>query len=123
MHHFRRSWGLIAVWLAIASVLYRGLIPAGLMPASGEAARHGMLLVLCTHGELGGKLPNGGHAGDSSLQQCPFGAAAGPALPSTASVGWVAAAQATLHLPFSQQQPRYSAYRALPPARAPPALS
>ena len=79
----RKRRHLLVVCLVLAAVLYRGLIPAGFMPAMGDAAHPGAQLVICPHGEMG---MMHSHAGDGangdSVEQCPFGAAAGPALPS-----------------------------------------
>ncbi|MDR3418029.1 MAG: hypothetical protein P4L83_17790 [Nevskia sp.] len=118
-----RSWRVIAVWLALAGVLYRGLIPAGFMPASGEAARHGTLLALCSHGALHVHGGDGAHAGYWSLDQCPFGAAAGPGLPA-ARMAWDGAPP-----PRATPCPHYAHLRIetaalrLPPARGPPIRS
>jgi hypothetical protein len=119
----RSTRHLLVVCLVLAAVLYRGLIPAGFMPASGEAARHGALLMVCTHGELvlhehGGKAPAG-----PALEQCPFGAAAAPSLPGGALA---------FHLPpalaYAAPAPPTPADRGAPPhlqppARGPPPLS
>jgi hypothetical protein len=90
MFRTRHHRQLLVVCLTLAAVLYRGLIPAGFMPASGEAAAHGALLVVCPHGDMVGmegmSHQHGAHEhpgsgpGGTSLQQCPFGVAGAPAL-------------------------------------------
>jgi hypothetical protein len=119
----RSTRHLLVTCLVLAGVLLRGLIPAGFMPATGEAARHGALLMVCAHGQMamhdhGGKAPAG-----PSLEQCPFGAAAAPSLPGGAPA---------FHLPPALA---YAAPLALipsgggepphlqPPPRGPPLLS
>jgi len=111
------------VCLVLAGVLYRGLIPAGFMPASGEAARHGALLVLCTHGQLGTQGQGTGGPGGVSLEQCPFGAAAGPALPSVDTAFVFPPAPDHIRAERSALFNRGASPRLLPPARAPPILS
>ncbi len=119
--HQQRHW--LVVCLVLASVLYRGLIPAGFMPATGEAAQHGAMLMVCPHGEMGMHAHDGHGSGGASIEQCPFGAAAGPAVPG-------------VKVAFSFSQDRFHfrpdwaavahdgiAPQLLPPARAPPAVS
>ncbi|MBV8062573.1 MAG: hypothetical protein JOY51_03210 [Nevskia sp.] len=114
----------LIVCLILAGVLFRGMIPAGFMPATGEAARKGALLVLCLHGQLLAHGPDGGRQpGGLVLEQCPFGAAATPALPHT---------PVAFHLPPDLAYARPAAAitadhaespRLRPPARAPPLFS
>lgn len=110
-------------WLVLAAILYRGLIPAGFMPAVGQAAAHGSMLVLCPHGDMAMHGHDGKGAGSAGIEQCPFGAAAGPALASgnsTFAPGSVAAAFRPdwSPIPGFGAQPRLQ-----PPARGPPAVS
>jgi hypothetical protein len=118
----RATRQLLVTCLVLAGVLYRGLIPAGFMPATGEAARHGAILMVCPHGQMamhdhGGKAPAG-----PSLEQCPFGAAAAPSLPGGTialhlppALVYAAPAQLT---PSDGGEPHLQ-----PPARGPPQLS
>lgn len=124
MSSVRSTRQLLVVCLVLAGVLFRGLIPAGFMPATGEAARHGALLMLCQHGELVAHgHGEGKHPGGASLEQCPFGAAAAPSLPGAAP---------GFHLPpalaYAPPAPLTPSERGepphlQPPARAPPQLS
>jgi hypothetical protein len=111
------------ICLVLAAILYRGLIPPGFMPAGGEAMRHGTMLVLCPHGEMGMHEHGGKGSATAPLEQCPFGAAAGPAIVS-----------AKLSLPFSPEMAPFrpepdmavdhrSQRHLQPPARAPPVYS
>ncbi len=118
----RRSH-LLAIWLVMASVLYRGLIPVGFMPATGEARRHGAVLMVCPHGQFSGHGAGGGHAGDSSLQQCPFGAAAAPAIPNLKAVHFFAPLPVPRRADAAGMDVASATHWLLPPARAPPALS
>jgi len=118
LHH---RWQLLALWLAVAGVLFRGLIPAGLMPATAEAARHGSWLVLCTHGQTV-QQAHAGHGG-ASPGQCPFAAAASPAVPGS----WLAPAfsfgGAEYHPGWGSIVNLGTSPRLQPPARAPPLFS
>jgi len=119
----RKQRHLLVVCLVLAGVLYRGLIPPGFMPASGEAARHGALLVVCTHGQLGTHGQGAGSPGGASLEQCPFAAAAGPALPSINTAFFFPPAPDHVRADWSAISNRGGSPRLLPPARAPPVLS
>jgi hypothetical protein len=125
------------VWLVLLGVLYRGLIPAGFMPAAGEAAAHGALFVICPHGEMGMSMAGmqmpgmpmdmHRHAGSSpsasSLEQCPFGAAAVPALPSLKTAFYFPPVLAHSRPGWNATLSRQVSPRLQPPARAPPVLS
>lgn len=114
---------LLVVCLVLAGVLFRGLIPAGFMPATGEAARRGELVMLCPHGtmDMGG---HGGKHGDGpALEQCPFGAAAAPSLPGGALALHLPPAPAHVGPARDDTSRRIDSPRLLPPARAPPLVS
>ncbi len=114
----------LTICLILAAVLLRGLIPAGFMPASGEAARHGALLMLCFHGQLAAQPHGGGkHADGAPLEQCPFGAAAAPSLPGSAVAFHLPPALAYARPAFVLAAVRGDSPRLQPPARAPPPLS
>ena len=110
----------------LAAVLYRGLIPAGLMPASGAAAAHGAVLMICPHGDMvmpashdhGGKGP-----GSGSIEQCPFGAAAGPAAPSLRFAPNFGTGSASNLPDRNIAVAPGSSPRLQPPARGPPIVS
>lgn len=115
-----------ALWLALAGVLYRSLIPAGFMPAAGDAAHAGALLMLCPHGEFHGShgSPAAPHppAGDHGVQLCPFGTAGASTLPGAAAD--VPVELDAVPLPGGRAEHRAAlALVVPPPARAPPALS
>jgi hypothetical protein len=76
----RARLDLLVLLLVGASVLYRALIPAGFMPANLSAAQNGSLLMVCHHGDLDTHEHGGDGSDDRSFEQCPFGAAMGPAL-------------------------------------------
>ncbi len=124
MSSARSTRQLLVVCLILAGVLFRGLIPAGFMPATGEAAKHGALLMVCPHGEMAMHDHGGGkHADGPSLEQCPFGAAGAPSLPSTP-----VAFHLPPHLAFARPlrgavPDRGAAPHLQPPARAPPLFS
>jgi hypothetical protein len=118
-----RKRHFLAVCLVLASVLYRGIIPTGFMPATGEAVRHGTLLVVCPHGEMGMRGHDGNGSHGASLEQCPFGAAAGPAVPSVKLVYPFTAVLAYFRPDRAALLRHGSLPRLHPPARAPPILS
>ncbi|MGH8460812.1 MAG: hypothetical protein ACRESS_04340 [Stenotrophobium sp.] len=126
MSFTRKQRHFLVIWLVLASVFYRGLIPAGFMPsATGAATRHGALLVICHHGEFATheQGANGSGAGTTSLDQCPFGAAAGPALPSVKIAFSFAPGLADFRLGWSAVLNRSASPQLQPPARGPPTLS
>jgi hypothetical protein len=107
----------------LAGIFYRGLIPSGFMPAFGEAARHGSLLVVCHHGETRSHDHDGSGSGDVSLDQCPFGAAAGPALASAEFAISFVNGPIAFRPGRSTADHRGVPRRLQPPARAPPMFS
>ena len=117
----KRHW--LVICLVLAGVLFRGLIPAGFMPASGEAARHGALLVICTHGELGLHGHGGNGSGGASIEQCPFGAAAGPAVPSVKLAFSFPPDLARFRPDWNAVLSHGTSPYLQPPARGPPTLS
>lgn len=119
----RSTRHLLVVCLVLAGVLYRGLIPAGFMPASGEAARRGELLMLCPHGAMAMHGHGGKHADGAPLEQCPFGAAAAPSLPGAAIAFHLPPALAYARPAPGPVADTAATPRLQPPARAPPALS
>lgn len=119
---FRTARHAFALWLTLAAVLYRALIPDGLMPAAGPDAA-GAVLVLCSGGLLkdsGGERPGKPQA--HAYTQCAFAAAATAApLPATPAVGGfsrmaTAVAPAFMGLAAAARIP-------LPPVRGPPSFS
>jgi len=113
----------LVVCLILAGVLFRGLIPAGFMPATGEAAKRGQLLMLCTHGELAAHGHGGGHSDGSTLEQCPFGAAAAPSLPGSAVAFHLPPALLYARPALASTAATGATPRLQPPARAPPLSS
>jgi len=120
MHRQRQ---LLIICLVLAGVLYRGLIPAGFMPASGEAARDGAMLMICPHGMVGMHEHGGNGSGGASIEQCPFGAAAGPALPGLKLVFTFAPGPAHFRPDWSAVLNRGSMPHLHPPVRGPPLFS
>lgn len=115
---------LLVIWLVLAGVLYRGLIPAGFMPATtGGATRHGVLLVLCHHGEIAAHAQGANGSDVTSLDQCPFGAAAGPALPSVKIVFSFAPGLADFRQGWRAVLNRGASPQLQPPVRGPPTFS
>ncbi len=110
------------LWLALAAVFYRALIPVGFMPASAAQVREGAVLVLCSGGLLQtveSQVP--GKSGMHAYTECGFAAAAAPGLPPAAAampVFSVARNDSTIHAPLLAPVPRPK----LPPARGPPTL-
>jgi hypothetical protein len=123
MASLRKRQHLLVVGLLLAGMLFRGLIPAGLMPASGAAAEHGAVLVVCHHGELAVHGHGGSGSAGTSVEQCPFGAAAGAAVPGVKAVFSFGPALAVAGVDWNAVAPRGSAPRLQPPARAPPTFS
>lgn len=115
-----------ALWLALAGMLYRSLVPAGFMPAAGEAVRAGMWLTLCPHGQLHDSraAPAAPHqpAGDHGIQLCPFGTAAATALPGAVADFPVELAAALLADEITARHACLT-FTVLPPARASPYFS
>jgi hypothetical protein len=110
-------------WLVLAAILYRGLIPAGFMPAVGEAAAHGGMVMLCPHGDMAMPGHDGKGSGSASIEQCPFGAAVGPALTSETPTLALASLAAAFRPEWSLIPNRGVQPHLQPPARGPPASS
>ena len=112
----------LAAWLALAAVLYRGLIPVGFMPVRAADAAGGVALAICTGGHLGNTAqhPAGGAAQPA---ECPFAFAAMasplPALPVVPFFGVPAAAGVAQPAP----SPAVRLADVRPPARGPPTVS
>ncbi len=110
------------LWLALAAVFYRALIPVGFMPASAAQVREGAVLVLCSGGLLQtveSQMP--GKSGMHAYTECGFAAAAAPGLlPAAAAmpVFGLAGDDSTIYAPRLVSTPRLT----LPPARGPPTL-
>jgi hypothetical protein len=140
MSRFRSRLRLAALWLALAGVLLRGLVPAGFMPGWTQAGTDGSRswLMVCPAGELATLLPADPHAHHHHMQGaaagddhdahrigeahlgCPFAAVAAPALPSAATTFLAISRPTTSAVPFGSLAPPTSDQRRLPPARAPP---
>ena len=110
------------LWLALAAVFYRALIPFGFMPASAAQVRQGAVLVLCSGGLLQNlESPAPGKAGMHAYSDCGFAAAAAPGLPPAAPalpVFDVAHGNNNAYAPRRTPAPQL----ALPPPRGPPLL-
>jgi hypothetical protein len=125
MLRHRRRLHVLALWLALAGVFYRALIPAGLMPAFGGSAQHGFVLTLCAGGTLksfaGDSHRSPATSADHGVGQCPFAMAG--AAPPAAIVAFPVAHQADIVVASRPVAAIASASRSRPPARAPPVLS
>jgi hypothetical protein len=136
----RQRFRQLALWLALASVMLRALIPAGFMPEQ-HAARRGIVLAFCyadALGRLRAAEPlsvqqskySAGRADDLGVGHrigahpgCPFASAAAPGLPASLPIG-VALFEASSRL---DQGKAVSAVLALaharPPTRGPPSYA
>lgn len=144
MRVFRRPYQQFALWLAVAAVLLRAMIPDGFM-FERQAGERGLSLVFCYagplaalrgsdgamahmhhhHGAMGGgpAQHDPAHHHDSGQASCPFAAAAAPGPP-------VAALPSFGFPPAGSGPPAAvrdgvlaAAARLRPPARAPPILA
>ena len=118
-HGFRQS----ALWLALAAVLLRALLPAGFMPER-RAGERGIGLAICYASPLAKlRADQGQPSGIHDHASCAFSAAAGPGLPSSGirSGQKPAVAANIAALDAARFASRFSNGR--PPARAPPAFS
>jgi hypothetical protein len=118
----RRHTQQFALWLALAAVLLRALLPDGFMPERG--ANGVVALQFCYASPLAKlRAPQGTPAGDHAHASCAFAAAAAPGLP-----------RAGIQTPsFPLAVPAIAPRQALalvtrfnggrPPARGPPAIS
>ncbi len=118
-------------WLIVASVVFRGLIPAGYMPGAPEAG-HVFKVVICTgygsqtivvdsHGQPIKK--DNKHSGDHKVP-CPFALnthATTPSVP-VAQVG-MAVVYTDLLFPAPAAHPATATLRKMAPPRAPPLFS
>jgi hypothetical protein len=112
-----------ALLLALLSVCYRGLIPAGFMPATLSGGGDGSWLVLCSGGGLKSPAPHApdlpaGHAYD----ECAFALAATPAPPAPR---FAATLKLRRFVPGPEADAPSFVAAALslpPPARAPPII-
>ena len=119
-HHGFRQF---ALWLALAAVLLRALLPAGFMPER-RAGERGIGLAICYASPLAKlRADQGQPSGIHDHASCAFSAAAGPGLPSAGirSEQKPAVAADLAALDVSGSRSRFSNGR--PPARAPPAFS
>ncbi|NGY05387.1 DUF2946 family protein [Solimonas terrae] len=134
MSSVRRHRHTILLWLALLGVLYRALIPPGFMPVMTHTARGTVLgLAMCygqgpvTIGQNPARSGDAGHTGhgaDRQEPQCPFAAAATPALPYVASLSPApAAAPARQQEPVVESAANDTANYLRPPSRAPPEQS
>jgi len=124
MYSLRKQRYLLVICLVLAGVIYRGLIPAGFMPASGShVAGYNAFLVICRHGEMASHDPSGTSSDGSSLEQCPFGAAAGPAAPSVKVVFSFAPVLAVNKPVWNIVSSYHETPQLQPPVRGPPVLS
>jgi hypothetical protein len=124
LHSLRRQPSRqFALWLALAAVLLRALLPQGFMleRAAGEP-RIG--LAICYASPLARlRADHGTPGGTQAHADCAFAAASGPALPSAVSLsGGVAGRQPFASGWVAVLNPG-TALRVQPPARAPPLFS
>lgn len=118
----QRRYRAAFAWLALAAVLLRGLLPTGFMPAHAGGEAPGIVIAWCSGGTLhfDGHDP-AGHRVESG--QCPFAlsamAAIPPSLPALRASERRASGSASEAVPAKPA----ASFRALPPARAPPAYS
>jgi DUF2946 family protein len=119
-HHGFRQF---ALWLALAAVLLRALLPAGFMPER-SAGERGIGLTICYASPLAKlRADQGQPSGVHDHASCAFSAAAGPGLPSSGIRSGQQPADAAdiVTLDVARFASRFSKGR--PPARAPPAFS
>jgi hypothetical protein len=115
----RQRSNRLVLWLVLTSVLSRALIPAGFMPNVHRWMHQGGLLVICPHGDLVTHKASGGSA-STSEEQCPFGAAAAAALPSSSAVRTLVATPDGLLVELSVVNPEGTSSHLQPPPRGPP---
>jgi hypothetical protein len=123
VHSFRhRNLRQCALWLAIAAVLLRAMLPDGFM----LQGRHGggLELAICYASPLAKLRADQGQTDLFHLHgDCAFAACAVPALPSAAAVADFGPAAAAPALAFNAFGFVSASDRRLPPARAPPLVS
>jgi hypothetical protein len=126
MSSSRSTLRTFALLLALTGVLFRGLIPAGFMPALGADASGGAVLVLCSGGALksaAAATDPHGHPAAQAMDDCPFAAASSPALP-PALASLLPVLQADVEPIRQGEAARPSSHRhPLPPARGPPRIA
>lgn len=121
MRSSRSTLRSLALLLALTGVLFRGLIPAGFMPAMSADA--GSLLVLCSGGTLRTAVDPDGAPAAQAMDECPFAAAASPGLP-PAPLMLAVRREFGVSGPVAAGTPHLSAAsRTRPPARAPPSFA
>jgi hypothetical protein len=119
---FRNRRQQFALWLALAAVFYRALIPVGFMPASAAQVRAGAVLVLCSGGLLQTAEPQApGKAGMHAYTECGFAAAAAAPPPAVADAPRFAVASVPVISGALPVAPTLQL--ALPPVRGPPLFS
>jgi hypothetical protein len=126
MKSSRSTLRSFALLLALTGVLFRGMIPAGFMPAVGTDAQAGAILALCSGGMLKSVAVSAdpdGHPAAQAMDECPFAAASSPALPPT--LGNLLSLRAFTVERLATGEPSGIARRtaALPPARGPPRIA
>ena len=120
---FRNRRQQFALWLALAAVFYRALIPVGFMPASAAQVSAGAVLVLCSGGLLQTAEPQApGKAGMHAYTECGFAAAAAAPPPAVADAPRFAVASVPV---ISGALPAAPTLQLAlpPPARGPPLFS
>lgn len=123
----RSNWRSLALLLALTGVLFRGLIPAGFMPAVGTAQPNGAILALCSGGLLKAAPATGGDPAGApaaaASDECPFATAASPALPPDLPQLPPLPVAASAPLGDLSLPPAVAARDLPPPARGPPSFS
>jgi hypothetical protein len=123
LHLQRQRSRQFALWLVLAAVLLRALIPAGFM-LERSAAGGGVSLAICYASPLARlRADHGVPAGVQLHADCAFAAAAAPALPGAAPAAVFGPVAYALRPQRSLLSNLGAAPRLQPPARGPPLLS
>ena len=111
---------LFLIWLLLAAVFCRGLIPAGFMPAF-SASGGGVSLALCSGGTLVHPDPAAG-GGTRVMDECPYAAATVPVVPAVALAFTFDVNGAPANVGADSSIAASGASRTRPPARGPPTI-
>ncbi|MGH8456246.1 MAG: hypothetical protein ACRETW_00510 [Stenotrophobium sp.] len=121
MLFLRRSHPLV-IWLALAALLYRALIPAGFMP-SFKGDGQGVSIAFCVGGKLKILTDGDGAPANHVASECAFAMAVVPVLPASTAVFVPHRHAPTVLVAAATNLTVSRSITPQPPVRGPPQLS
>ena len=109
----------LLLWLLLAAIICRDLIPAGFMPTFG--GKTGIGLAFCSGGSLVIHADPAAGSGTLVMDECPYAAADVPTLPAVATAFALEKPDSSTVRTAAETDPLFRPARSQPPARGPPA--